>query len=195
MNPQASKIVSSESESLILVDAEDRQIGVLSKAECHDGDGVLHRAFSVFLFDRDGRLLLQKRAGGKRLWPGFWSNSCCSHPREGESLEVAVARRLEDELHTQTDPEFVYKFVYQASFGDEGAENELCHVFVGRQNRDPVPNATEIDELRYVSADQLSRELEATPEAFTPWFKMEWRRLNEEFADVVGKYLKSGTSK
>lgn len=110
-------------------------------------------------------------------------------------MDVAVARRLEDELHTQTDPEFVYKFVYQASFGDEGAENELCHVFVGRQNRDPVPNATEIDELRYVSADQLSRELEATPEAFTPWFKMEWRRLNEEFADVVGKYLKSGTSK
>ena len=187
MNQPSSRIVSSEDESLILVDTEDRQTGTLSKAECHNGDGVLHRAFSVFLFDDDGRLLLQKRASGKRLWPGFWSNTCCSHPRNGESLKVAVSRRLEDELHTDTDPEFVYKFIYQAKFRDEGAENELCHVFVGRQKQEPVANDTEIGELRYVTAEQLDLELERTPEAFTPWFKMEWRRLNDEFGETLAR--------
>ena len=93
----AHRIVSSEAEELILVDGEDNETGYLSKAACHDGDGVLHRAFSLFLFDSAGRLLLQQRAATKRLWPGFWSNSCCSHPRRGESMEVATSRRLRDE--------------------------------------------------------------------------------------------------
>jgi len=148
---------------------------------------VLHRAFSVFLFDDQGRLLLQKRANGKRLWPGFWSNSCCSHPRDGESLEIAVSRRLEDELHTTTNPDFVYKFIYQAKFGDEGAEHELCHVFVGRLMQEPVANDTEIAELRYLTAEELDSELTRTPDEFTPWFKMEWRRLNEEFSETIAR--------
>ena len=181
MSKPSSKIVSSEDESLILVDDEDRQTGILSKAACHNGNGILHRAFSVFLFDDEGRLLLQKRAGGKRLWPGYWSNTCCSHPRDGESLRIAVSRRLEDELHTTTNPVFVYKFIYQANFGDVGAEHELCHVFVGRLMREPVANDTEIAELRYVTAEELDSELTSTPSDFTPWFKMEWQRLNEEF--------------
>ncbi|MDH5246330.1 MAG: isopentenyl-diphosphate delta-isomerase, partial [Betaproteobacteria bacterium] len=88
------RIVSSEREELILVDEDDNEVGHLSKADCHDGQGRLHRAFSVFLFNDAGELLLQQRGRSKRLWPGYWSNSCCSHPRRGESLEIATSRRL-----------------------------------------------------------------------------------------------------
>ena len=131
MTETTAKIVSSEDECLILVDLDDIETGVLSKAECHDGEGTLHRAFSLFLFDANGDLLLQQRAPGKRLWPGFWSNSCCSHPRRGESMEIAVARRLQDELHVQATLEYVYKFSYQAKYQDLGSEYELCHVLPG----------------------------------------------------------------
>lgn len=188
MTDSTSRIVSSEDEPLILVDTEDRQTGRMSKADCHDGNGILHRAFSIFLFDDDGQLLLQKRAAGKRLWPGFWSNSCCSHPRDGESIDIATGRRLEDELHTTSDLQFVYKFIYQANFGELGAEHELCHVFLGRINGQPSANETEIEEMRYLSAAVLDRELDETPEAFTPWFKLEWQRLKEGFRDLLAVY-------
>jgi isopentenyl-diphosphate delta-isomerase len=123
---KSARIVSSDEERLILVDAEDNDTGFMSKAECHDGKGTLHRAFSIFLFNDQGHLLLQQRAAGKRLWPMYWSNSCCSHPREREAIAVAAARRLQDELQTDSDLEFVYKFIYQASFGELGSEHELC---------------------------------------------------------------------
>ncbi|MFQ5610305.1 MAG: isopentenyl-diphosphate Delta-isomerase [Woeseiaceae bacterium] len=181
-------MVSSDDEPLILVDAEDRQTGCLSKAACHDGDGILHRAFSIFLFADDGRLLLQKRAAGKRLWPGFWSNSCCSHPRDGETVEVAAGRRLEDELHTGGELQFVYKFTYQAAFGEMGAEHELCHVFLGRLDGEPSANNTEIEEMRYVSAAGLEREFKEAADTFTPWFKLEWEHLQGEFGDVLAEY-------
>ena len=181
-------IVSSEDERLILVDGDDNETGFLSKAECHDGPGILHRAFSVFLFNCEGDLLLQQRATGKRLWPEFWSNTCCSHPREGESVEFAVARRLEDELQARAETEFVYRFTYQASFGELGSEHEMCHVYLGRVGNEPRANVTEIDALRYVSATALDREFAESPEHFTPWFKLEWRHLNEEHGDVLQRY-------
>lgn len=190
MTSTTSRNVSSEDESLILVDADDRQTGRLNKAECHNGDGILHRAFSIFLFDDQGNLLLQKRARGKRLWPGYWSNSCCSHPRDGETLDVAVERRLEDELHTGSDLQFVYKFIYQANFGDIGAENELCHVFLGRVTGEPSANDTEIESMRYLSVAELEREFEASPDAFTPWFKMEWQHLKEAHGELLATYTK-----
>lgn len=188
MTETSAKIVSSEGECLILVDTNDNETGVLSKAACHDGAGTLHRAFSVFLFNRDGELLLQQRASGKRLWPMFWSNSCCSHPRQGESIEIAAERRLQDELHANAALEFVYKFSYQAKFGELGSEHELCHVLLGFLENGPTANETEIEALRFVSADQLEEEFESRPEQFTPWFKMEWQRLNDEFPDVLARY-------
>ena len=181
-------IVSSEDEPLILVDGDDNETGSLCKAECHNGAGILHRAFSIFLFTPEGELLLQQRAAGKRLWPMYWSNSCCSHPRQGERVMEAAARRLQDELHTSARLEFVYKFIYQASFGDLGAEHELCHVLLGTIDGQPQANDTEIAALRYVSADQLDKELEGDAEAFTPWFKQEWRRLNDEFPETLRRY-------
>lgn len=182
------RIVSSEDEELILVDAEDRELGYLSKARCHDGGGMLHRAFSVFLFNARGELLLQQRSRSKRLWGGFWSNTCCSHPRRGESMEVATERRLADELHVRADLEFVYKFSYQARFEDLGAENELCYVYLGRLVSPVVPNEHEIEAVRYVSAADLGRELDSAPGQFSPWFRMEWETLLGEYRQILARY-------
>ena len=186
----AHRIVSSESEELILVDDNDVETGTLSKAACHDGEGVLHRAFSLFIFNTRGELLLQQRSAVKRLWPLFWSNSCCSHPRAGETMDVAVDRRLQQELGLSGELEFIYKFAYQASFGDLGSEHELCSVFLGRTDASAVANANEIAGVRYVTAEQLDRELEDEPERFTPWFQMEWQRLTTDFADRLAAYTR-----
>ena len=184
------RIVSSESEELILVDRDDNEIGYISKAGAHDGAGVLHRAFSLFLFNDVGELLLQQRANEKRLWGGYWSNSCCSHPRRGESMEVATSRRLLDELNFEAELEHLYHFCYTASFGDAGSENELCHVFLGRSTNDMRPNESEIASVRYVSAAKLDEELETRPDQFTPWFKQEWRELKENYRGQLERYCK-----
>ncbi len=174
-------VVSSEAEQLILVDDNDQPIGYLDKAGCHDGEGILHRAFSLFIFDAQGRLLLQQRAAGKRLWPGYWSNSCCSHPRRHETMDEAVDRRLEEELGMQSDLHFLYKFSYHATFGDLGAERELCWVYIGSANTDPVVNRNEISSWRWIAPGDLDAELTAEPESFTPWFKLEWSQLRSEY--------------
>lgn len=183
------RIVSSEDEPLILVDANDVATGTLDKAACHDGNGVLHRAFSLFVFDGDGRLLLQQRSAAKRLWPLYWSNSCCSHPRAGETMEVATARRLKDELNIRSALEFVYKFTYQASYGGLGAEHELCWVYLGRTNETVVANRNEIAATRFLTADELRHALVDEPESFTPWFKLEWQRLEQDHKDLLASYL------
>ena len=186
------RVVSSEAEQLILVDEDDREQGFLSKAACHDGAGILHRAFSAFLFNTRGELLLQQRAESKRLWPGYWSNSCCSHPRRGESMTTATERRLGEELNLAADLEFVYKFRYQATYGDLGAEHELCHVFLGRIGGDVRPNEEEIAAIRFVSAEALDAELSEHPERFTPWFKLEWDALTCEHANLLDAYTRAG---
>jgi isopentenyl-diphosphate delta-isomerase len=180
-SPTRHQVVSSDAQSLILVDASDQPVGTLDKASCHDGEGVLHRAISVFLFNAAGQLLIQQRHRSKRLWPSFWSNSCCSHPRAGEDTAKAAARRVEEELGTSAELVFVYKFEYQAHFGAAGSEHELCSVFLGHTDTEPVINTTEIDAWRWIDTEALDRQLKAEPETFTPWFKLEWRRLNTEF--------------
>jgi isopentenyl-diphosphate delta-isomerase len=182
------RAVSSESEQLILVDTEDTEIGYSSKADCHDGAGVLHRAFSLFLFNEDGELLLQQRGSDKRLWPGFWSNSCCSHPRRGESLAVATSRRLSDELNIMAELEHIYQFCYQAEFGGAGSENELCHVFVGGIDGEVRPNDSEIASVRFISQGDLNKEFRDQPQQFTPWFVEEWTTLQEKYAARLARY-------
>ncbi len=149
METQTGNSVSSESELLILVDPDDREAGNLSKAECHDGDGILHRAFSLFLFNNQGELLLQQRGAEKRLWPMYWSNTCCSHPRQGESMQVATERRLQQELNTAAALEFIYKFEYQARFGNLGSENELCWVHLGRVEREATARIHFADSMEF----------------------------------------------
>ena len=182
------RVVSSESEQLILVDRDDNEIGFISKADAHDGAGILHRAFSLFLFNEAGELLLQQRAPGKRLWGGFWSNSCCSHPRRGESMQIATSRRLLDELNFEADLEYVYHFCYEAGFGDEGSENELCHVYLGKATEHVQPNDSEIAAIRFVSVASLDAELADDPERFTPWFKQEWRELRQNYREQLERY-------
>lgn len=173
-------IVSDPSEQLILVDSGDEQIGTLSKAECHAGAGVLHRAFSVFLFNSRGELLMQQRSSDKELWPLFWSNSCCSHPRYGESMEIAVGRRMREELGVECTVSFLYKFQYQAFFADVGAEHEVCSVFYGIHDGPVEFNITEVAAVRYLSPQELDLEIERNPDQFTPWFKLEWDEIRQD---------------
>ena len=176
------EVVSDENELLILVDESDREIGFLSKSACHDGEGVLHRAFSLFIFNSEGELLLQQRSADKRLWPLFWSNSCCSHPRQGETMSVATSRRLGQELGMSAELVHLFTFQYQARYLDLGAENEVCRVFAGRCDEGPRPNATEIVDWRWITPDALDREFAERPEVFTPWFAQEWPRVRDSLA-------------
>ncbi|MEE8410320.1 MAG: isopentenyl-diphosphate Delta-isomerase [Myxococcota bacterium] len=173
---------------LILVDSSDNVIGHAAKAACHDGDGRLHRAFSIFIFNGRGELLLQQRSSHKRLWPGFWSNSCCSHPRQGERLDGAASRRLREELGLQASLRSLYAFEYQARFADAGSEHELCTVLVGRVGGTGAWVTTDPDEIaacRWVSPEDLDREIAEMPDQLTPWLKIEWQRLRADFADVI----------
>ncbi|TAL73307.1 MAG: isopentenyl-diphosphate Delta-isomerase [Rhodanobacter sp.] len=181
--PRRDEVVSFDDEPLILVDAKDREIGYLDKASAHDGHGTLHRAFSLFVFNPNGEVLLQQRAEGKRLWPGYWANTCCSHPRRGERLKDAIHRRLAEELGFDCELTHLFEFTYQASYGDAGSEHELCHVFAGRSDAAPDVNASEIAALRYVAPDMLDQEIAANPERYTPWLKLEWQRLRAQHAE------------
>ena len=187
MIPQSTqdRVVSSEGEALIRVDSDDRPIGTLDKSACHDGAGLLHRAFSLFIFNPKGELLIHQRHPSKRLWPAYWSNSCCSHPRAGEDMTTAVARRLQQELGLSARLRYLYKFEYRAEFGDAGTEHELCSVYVGTTSATPVINTTEIADWRWIAPAELDRALETHPERYTPWFKLEWARLRSEFGDVI----------
>ena len=184
-------IVSNASEQLILVDDHDREIGFQAKADAHLGKGVLHRAFSIFVFNSDNELLLQQRSPSKMLWPGFWSNTCCSHPRRGESMTSGRLARLEQELGFACPLEYLYKFKYQAQFGAIGAEHELCSVYFGRYDGSVDVNVNEIAAWRFVGVEALERELTAAPETFTPWFKMEWVHIKANYLD--GMLASTGT--
>ena len=179
------EVVSSSSEELILVDELDREIGCELKSECHAGNGILHRAFSIFVFNADNELLLQQRSESKPLWPNYWSNTCCSHPRRGESMDLAVTRRLRQELGFECPLQFLYKFKYHAQYGAVGAEHEYCWVYLGRYDGPVDVNVSEIADWRFVDVPALNAELGSHPDRFTPWFKMEWSHLQRHFMDAI----------
>jgi isopentenyl-diphosphate Delta-isomerase len=166
-----------DQDSLILVDETDHGVGHLSKQLCHEGRGVLHRAFSLLIFNDRGELLLQQRSASKRLWPLYWSNSCCSHPRSAETMEAAIQRRLHEELGLRCPLHFLFKFQYQAQFDETGAENELCSVFIGRSTDSVNINRDEIVAWRWVSPEALQWEMSGGDGNFTPWFTLEWGRI------------------
>ena len=178
--------VAADSEALILVDEADRSLGVLSKTLCHEGRGILHRAFSLLIFNDRGDLLIQQRAAAKRIWPMYWSNSCCSHPRADESMETATQRRLHEELGIRCPLQFLFKFHYQAQFDATGAENELCSVFVGRC-REPIrANSHEILDWRWIAPEALQSQIAAEGgRTFTPWFLLEWARIWRDHRQAV----------
>lgn len=164
-------------ELLILVDERDNEIGYEEKVKCHLGEGRLHRAFSIFVFNSKGKFLIQKRSEKKLLWPGFWANTCCSHPRKGEDINQAIHRRLVEEVGFDCELKEIFKFIYHAKFKNIGFERECDHVFIGRYNGEITPNPDEVSECKWISADELKKDIEENPDKYTPWFKLSINRV------------------
>lgn len=154
---------------LVLVDYDDREIGTADKQEAHCRP-LLHRAFSVFLVDQEGRILLQKRAEGKYHSGGFWANACCSHPRAGEELLPSAEARLHEELGMSCPLWELGSFIYCHRFAEDLCEYELDHVLLGRYSGNFTPDPDEIEELRWVTQEELKEELLHCPEHFAVWF-------------------------
>jgi isopentenyl-diphosphate Delta-isomerase len=165
-------------EQVILVDRDDVQIGVVEKRAAHVS-GALHRAFSVFVMDNAGRILLQRRAADKYHSGGLWSNTCCSHPRPGESTATAARRRLLEEMGMLCPLELAFSFIYRADVGGGLIEHEYDHVFLGRFNDDPLPDPSEVSDWRWVEPAALVRAVRQHPLRFTPWFHIAFEQLRD----------------
>lgn len=154
---------------VILVDKDDKQIGTMEKMEAHR-EGVLHRAFSVLVFNGKGEMLLQKRAKSKYHSGGLWSNACCSHPLPGESLAEATKRRMKEELGINAQPKYLYKFQYKAELGDL-IEHELDHVYICQFDGKLAINLEEVEDWVYVNPSVLKSKIQENPEEYTFWFR------------------------
>lgn len=172
-------------DKLILVDDKDRQIGTCEKLAAHR-EKRRHRAFSVFLYD-GSRMLIQKRHRAKYHSGGLWANSCCSHPRDGETLAEAVRRRTAEELGVNCETEELFSFTYFTVFSDVMYEYEYDHVFLGAYSGDVTPDPQEIEEVRWVELEDLKRELSETPERFASWFHIAAPRVMEEIEKRLQK--------
>ena len=168
---------------VVLVDEQDNAIGTCEKMEAHR-KGFLHRAFSAFVFDASGRLLLQQRALEKYHCGGLWSNTTCSHPYPKEEVIAAATRRLQEEMGFTTPLAKAFDFVYRAELENELVEHEFDHVFIGTYEGIVDPNTAEVMRVEYVHLDELGQRMQAEPEQFTPWFHIafpkvrEWWQLN-----------------
>ena len=159
-----------DEEWVILVDEQDRELGRMEKLQAHR-EGKLHRAISVFIYNRQGELLLQQRASDKYHSAGLWSNTCCSHPRPGENTLAAAERRLKEEMGWHCKLEHRYEFIYKASLDQDLVEHEYDHVFVGINDARPQLNSAEVMAYRWISPETLLQELQEEPGKFTYWFR------------------------
>jgi isopentenyl-diphosphate delta-isomerase len=192
-------------EEIILVDEHDFEIGRATKLEAHQNGGRMHRAFSIFVFNNRGEMLLQRRASTKYHFAGLWTNSCCSHPRSGISLEASARDRLRFEFGFDTRLIEVLTFIYRAHDPVTGlSEYEFDHVFIGRFNDEPRPNPNEIEGWRWVCRKVLLKDLEDRPEIYTPWLHLiaarvfnllrnstslsTPRRLSEKYPAILNAY-------
>ncbi len=172
-------------EEIILVDENDNPVGFETKLRAHEDGGKLHRAFSIFVFDARGRLLLQRRAKKKYHFGGLWSNTCCSHPKKGEELQDAAHTRLQQEFGFDTQLKEIFSFLYRASDAKSGlTEHEFDHVFYGEFDRDPRPNPDEIEDWKWVDVAELMSDLENNPHRYTPWFKIAIQGVIEALPDL-----------
>lgn len=169
-------------EHVILVDAHDRELGLMEKMEAHQ-KGLLHRAFSVFVLNDKKELLLQRRAFDKYHSGGLWTNTCCSHPRKDEDVEAAAHRRLKEEMGFDCELEKVLDFVYRADFSDGLTEHEFDHVFVGYYNGSPEINTQEVAEYKWMPLDEVKRDLQENPDNYTEWFKIIFDRFYSHVKD------------
>jgi isopentenyl-diphosphate delta-isomerase len=158
-------------ERVILVDENDNAIGSMEKMEAHR-KGKLHRAFSVIIFNSKGEMLIQKRASSKYHSGGLWTNACCSHPILDEAIELTVRKRLHFEMGIESTPQFAYKFLYKVDLDHHLTEHEVDYVFKGVYDGIPTINPSEVEDSRFVSMADLSREIAANPDRYTYWFKL-----------------------
>ena len=158
-------------EKVILVDKNDKQVGLMPKLEAHK-KGVLHRAFSIFIFNSKYELLLQKRSSSKYHSGGLWTNTCCSHPREGEDILDAANRRLDEEMGIKTSLRKVYDFIYKAELDNQLTEHEFDHVFYGVFDNDPILNKNEAEDFKWVDMETLNNDIIKNEDNYTVWFKI-----------------------
>jgi len=158
-------------EKVILVDKNDNQVGLMPKLEAHE-KGILHRAFSIFIFNSKYELLLQKRASSKYHSGGLWTNTCCSHPREGEDILDAANRRLDEEMGIKTSLRKVYDFIYKAELDNQLTEHEFDHVFYGVFDNDPILNKDEAEDFKWVDMETLNNDIIKNEDNYTVWFKI-----------------------
>ena len=159
------------SNHVILVDENDNEIGVEEKITAHQKK-MLHRAFSIFLFNDNLEVLLQKRSPNKYHSGNLWTNTCCSHPRDGEKTEDAANRRLLEEMGIKTDLRKVYDFIYKAELDNELTENEFDHVYYGVYNEDPILNLDEADDFKWIDMETLNDDIIKNGDNYTIWFKI-----------------------
>ena len=164
-------------EKVILVNEQDEPIGLMPKMEAHE-KAVLHRAFSVFIFNQKGELMLQQRALHKYHSPGLWTNTCCSHQREGESNIAAGTRRLQEEMGFEVPLEELFSFIYKAPFDNGLTEHELDHVMVGYSEVAPQINPEEVAAWKWMDMDAIAEDIEAQPDHYTAWFKIIFDRVH-----------------
>ncbi|MCB4809560.1 isopentenyl-diphosphate Delta-isomerase [Tamlana sp. 62-3] len=160
-----------EEEKVILVNKNDEPIGLMPKMEAHE-KALLHRAFSVFVFNDKNELMLQQRALGKYHSPGLWTNTCCSHQREGESNIEAGKRRLMEEMGFVTELKETTSFIYKAPFDNGLTEHEFDHVMVGSYNQEPVINKEEVEAWKWMPLEAVKSDIASNPEYYTEWFKI-----------------------
>ena len=165
---------------VILVDENDTPLGIMEKMEAHE-KGLLHRAFSVFIFNNEGEILMQQRALDKYHSAGLWTNSCCSHPFPGEDTLDAANRRLQEELGLEADLTFVFKFQYKAAFDNALTEHEIDHVFIGNSDQLPRLNTAEVADFKYMTVEDLITDLASNQQNYTAWFQI----IFAEFLDKL----------
>ena len=165
-------------EYVLLVDEEDNEIGIMEKLQAHQ-EAVLHRAISIFVFNDQHELLLQQRAAEKYHSPLQWTNTCCTHPRKDENVMEAAVRRLQEEMNMSCELIYQYRFIYKAVLGDGLTEHELDHVFFGRSNVLPVPNAEEVAGWKYMSLEKIEADIAVHPQNYTEWFKLMLNRIKQ----------------
>lgn len=168
-------------EQVVLVNQHDEAVGTMGKLRAHQ-EGVLHRAFSVFLFDEQGRLLLQRRSAGKYHSAGLWTNTCCSHPRPTEGVHEAAVRRLREEMGITTELEQKFSFIYRAELGNGLLEHELDHVLFGTYSGAAMPDPNEADAWKYVHPDQLDADMRSHPDQYTVWLRICWEQVRKALA-------------
>ncbi len=173
-------------DTVVLVDENDRETGTMEKIEAHR-KGLLHRAFSVFILNSKGELLLQRRASGKYHSPGLWTNTCCSHPRPGEDVADAAHRRLYEEMGMKGEMYSSFSFIYRADFDNGLTEHEFDHVFIGISDDIPVPDESEVDGIRYVNLEDLTEDIENNPGNYTVWFRIAYPETREKLIELINK--------